>query len=611
MQHRIAGYAGTWAPSGEGARRDWLRREAMEPTPASDGPAEPAADFQSACVGPLAFQEGGIRVVVRGRPTVRAINTTFGGSTDPLRAIVATYRTAGERFVEAIEGAFAIALIDARRRRVILAVDRLGMERMTYATPEGGLVFSDSATAVARFPGVSAGIRAQSVFDYLFAHMVPAPNTIFEGVRKLPAASRLVYEDGKARVETWWRPRFVEGRSPDSFTDLRDELHTNLEAAVSACRPDAATGAFLSGGLDSSTVAGMLGRVRGETADTYSIGFGVDAYDELEFARTTVEHFGCRSHEYHVSPADIVSTFDRIAAAYDEPFGNSSAIPTYFCARLAHESGTGHLLAGDGGDEIFGGNERYARHQVFDAWYRIPAVVRRALIEPAAKMISASSSITPLRKIRSYVDQAKIPLPERLESWNFIYRSPLGDMLEPDFQKCIDPRGPFKRMQEVYESAPCQSVLNRMLYYDWFYTLADNDLRKVGTMCELAGVKVSYPMLDTRVVELSARVPPQLKMKRLELRTFYKRAMRGFLPDKVIAKKKHGFGLPFGVWLKTDPPLANLIRGHLEDLKRRGIVRASFIDDLLVQHRDGHPSYFGYPIWALAMLEAWFKAHVD
>jgi asparagine synthase (glutamine-hydrolysing) len=611
MQQRIAGYAGTWAASAEGARRDWLRQAAAEPPSAVYLPAPQASDFKTGSEGPLTFQDGPIRVIIRGRFTVRAINTTFGGNTDPLRAIVATYRTAGERFVEAIEGAFAIALIDARRRRVILAVDRLGMERMTYATPEGGLVFSDSATAVARFPGVSAGIRAQSVFDYLFAHMVPAPDTIFEGIRKLPAASRLVYEDGKARVETWWRPQFIEGRSQDSFADLRDELHTNLEAAVSACRPDAATGAFLSGGLDSSTVAGMLGKVSGDTADTYSIGFGVDAYDELEFARTTVEHFRCRSHEYDVSPADIVATFDRIAAAYDEPFGNSSAIPTYFCARLARENGTEHLLAGDGGDEIFGGNERYARHKVFEAWYRIPQAVRRAIIEPLAKAISPTSSIAPLRKIRSYVDQAKIPLPERLESWNFVYRNPFEQMFDPEFLKRIDPRGPFRRMQEVYDSAPCESLLNRMLYYDWFYTLADNDLRKVGTMCELAGVAVSYPMLDTRVVELSARVPPQMKMKGLELRTFYKRAMRGYLPDKVIAKKKHGFGLPFGVWLKTDRPLAALIRGHLEDLKRRGIVQAIFIDELLIQHRDGHPSYFGYPIWALAMLEAWFKAHVD
>jgi asparagine synthase (glutamine-hydrolysing) len=305
----------------------------------------------------------------------------------------------------------------------------------------------------------------------------------------------------------------------------------------------------------------------------------------------------------------VVSAFPQIAAAYDEPFGNSSAVPSYFCARLAREHGITHLLAGDGGDEIFGGNERYARQKVFEAYHSVPHGIRRSLIEPLSRWIDPESRITPLRKLRSYVDQARIPMPERLETWNFMYRASLDDMLEPQFRAVIDARAPFRRMSETYGRAQCRSLVNKMLFFDWQYTLADNDLRKVGTMCRLAGVRVSYPMLHQQLIDVSLRVPPALKVQGLNLRVLYKQAMSGFLPDEIINKTKHGFGLPFGHWLKTHAPLADLIYSYLDGLKQRRMIRAEFLDRLIQEHRSGHPSYFGYAIWDLAMLEAWFQAH--
>jgi asparagine synthase (glutamine-hydrolysing) len=162
-------------------------------------------------------------------------------------------------------------------------------------------------------------------------------------------------------------------------------------------------------------------------------------------------------------------------------------------------------------------------------------------------------------------------------------------------------------MEEVYSSAPAISTLNKMLYYDWYFTLADSDLRKVQTMSALAGVQIRYPMLDWRVVELANRVHPRQKMSGLQLRSFYKRAMRGFLPDAILNKTKHGFGLPFGDWLKTDKRLADLIYSHLNDLKARRIVRSEFLDKLITDQRSGHTMYYGYVIWDLAILEAWLK----
>ncbi len=207
-------------------------------------------------------------------------------------------------------------------------------------------------------------------------------------MRKLRPGTAAWFENGAERIERFWEAPFAERGGP-SFERLRERLFDTLGEAVRACQPDAETGAFLSGGLDSSTVAGMLGQVSGRPPRTFSIGFGVDEYNELEYARVASRAFHAIAAEYHVTPEDIVDAFPRIAAAYDEPFGNSSAVPTYFCARLAREHGVSHLLAGDGGDEIFGGNERYARQRVFEVYQALPPGMRAHLIEPLVHLIPA------------------------------------------------------------------------------------------------------------------------------------------------------------------------------------------------------------------------------
>jgi len=266
------------------------------------------------------------------------------------------------------------------------------------------------------------------------------------------------------------------------------------------------------------------------------------------------------------------------------------------------------LLAGDGGDEIFGGNERYARQQVFDFYYNVPGILRSGLLQPASKVLAVGRGFKPFGKFVSYVEQARIPLPERLESWNFVYREG-NRMLEPQFAASVDPRAPFRLMHDVYTAAPSKSTLHKMLYYDWQYTLSDSDLRKVNTMCELAGVRVSYPMLDARVIDLANRVTPAQKMERLALRSFFKKAMRGFLPAEILDKSKHGFGLPFGLWLQQSPRLAQQIDSNLAGLRSRGIVRPDFIDRLRSLHGEEDARYYGVLVFTLSMLEQWFAEH--
>jgi len=531
-----------------------------------------------------------------------------GGAPATAAGILEAFGRSGRSVLQSLQGRYSLAIADESTGELLLAIDPMGIGRLAYAVVGNAIVFSTSAEAVARFPAVSAGLARQAIFDYLFHHFVPAPATVFQGVRKLPPATHLIASRGDVRVERYWTPGFRTDKV-ESPSTLQTGLHEALREAVRDCGPDASTGAFLSGGLDSSTVAGVLSEVLPAPAKTFSIGFGYPDYDELAYARIANARFGCAGHEYVIRGADIAETFHRIAQAYDEPFGNSSALPAYHCALMAREAGMNHLLAGDGGDELFAGNSRYADQRIFE-WYQLaPSWLRKRVLEPALARWPQADPIWLVRKARGYVEKANISMPARLETWNFIFGLGPSRVLEPDFLASIDLRGPFARMQEVWDSTPSESTLQHMLYYDWQYTLADNDLRKVEVMCEMAGVRVSYPMLHPAVVDLSMRVAPGQMMPGRKLRHFYKQAMRDFLPDEILEKKKHGFGLPFGLWLQESAELRELVFSSLGDLRARKVIRADFLDHLLDLHGKEDARYYGVFIWVLAMLEQWFQEH--
>jgi asparagine synthase (glutamine-hydrolysing) len=503
-----------------------------------------------------------------------------------------------------VRGRFAVVLLLPQQRRAYMATDRFGTWPVCYAQSAANLHFADRADTV---PLPGRGLSPQALFDYLYFHCIPAPQTVFDGVARLPAGHAAMWADGRMTVSPYAPAQFDEDRRPDLAESKRRFIDI-VRASVRREAGPGRVGAFLSGGTDSSTVAGMLGQVLGQPADTYSIGFDAGGYDEMAYARIASRHFGTHHHEYYVTPDDLLAGIPKVAAHYDQPFGNSSAVPAWICARRAHDDGIHKLLAGDGGDELFGGNTRYAKQRVFGAYDTVPRALRSAVLEPLLGM-PGMNCVPLVKKGVSYVEQARVPMPDRMQMYNLLWRLGPGVVLEPGFLSRIDLQAPLLAQREVWGTARAGSLLNRMLAFDWKYTLADNDLPKVIGTAALAGVEVGFPLLSDELVDFSLGLPPEWKLKGMTLRWFFKAALRGFLPDEIIAKKKHGFGLPFGVWACSHGPLQALTADALRSLSTRGVVRADFIATLLDEHLPEHPGYYGEMVWILMTLEFWLREH--
>lgn len=502
-----------------------------------------------------------------------------------------------------IGGGFAIAQ-PAPGNRMLLAVDRFGIETLCFRVQGGQLRVAARADELA---SPDDDLDLQAIFDYLYFHVIPSPRTVFEGVHRLPAGHMAVWDGQQLLVRPYWVPHFREPARAD-FGALRQEFLDLLTASVSDQLDGSKAACFLSGGTDSSTVAGMIGKVRGEAADCYSIGFQAQGYDEMAYARLAARHFGARHHEYYVTPDDLVNHIPRLAAHHDQPFGNSSALPAYCCAEFARADGVTRLLAGDGGDELFGGNSRYSTQRIFGWYQHLPDFLRRSVLEPTFER-SFIGSLPLLRKGRSYIEQAKVPMPDRLQMYNILRRIGYERVLGPRLWSQVDGQAPLALQRQVWQQVHGASELNQTLAYDWRFTLAENDLPKVRGGTQLAGVSAAYPFLDQRLLEFSLRLPTHYKLRGLKLRWFFKEALRSFLPNEIITKRKHGFGLPFGTWALSHAPLRALATDSLHSLAQRGLVRADFVKPLLEDLLPQHPGYYGEMVWILMMLEQWLRHH--
>lgn len=565
--------------------------------------------FTLATTGTSHSLPNGGAVIIAGRPYFRDNKLSTIARIDGFAAAVASgYEKYAHSIFTHIYGAFCCAIVDTNANRVLVGIDRLGQHSLYYLASESTLSFGSSAGSVLACDEDESVLLNQGIYNYLYFHMVPSSGTVYRELKKLPAAHYLDYRNGTCQPVNYWQPAFSESTKNQSFESLSRQLKDKLRTSVDNCLADAGkVGSFLSGGLDSSTVTGLLAEASKHQATAYSIGFSAKGYDEMAYARITARHFDVELNEYYVTPQDVVDALPMIATSYDEPFGNSSALPAYFCAKMAAENGVDTLLAGDGGDEIFGGNERYIKQRVFEHYFRVPGPLRENLIEPLIKMMPSGLPLA--SKAASYIAQANTPLPDRLQSYNFLHRHAASGIFSDAFLAEVNVALPLELLRSIYHRPHQASDLNRMLYLDWQITLADNDLRKVSHMCALAGVDVAYPLLDDTLVEFSCLVPSVWKIKGTNLRHFFKHALSDWLPQETIKKSKQGFGLPFGVWMQTYQPLREMAYDNLLNLKKRGFIRPEFIDKAMKMHQSEHAAYYGELVWIFTVFELWMDGH--
>ncbi|MEC5161286.1 MULTISPECIES: asparagine synthetase B family protein [unclassified Janthinobacterium] len=623
----MSGLCGWLAPHGQpnqGAVGDGARAEASAALLAAM--AAPLARFDASAVTSVlggagaaavaagvdsshVFHKDGLLIALWGRPTLSQAGALDGAARVPALAarLAQLWRNYGPNACASLAGPFALCILDELSGEALLAVDRSGTHSLYYqSSSRQGLLFASSADALIAHPAAGSGLDPQALYNYLYFHTVPGPGTIYAGQQRLLPGEYLHYRAGRLSRGAYWTMAYQEAQA-QPFKSLKAEFLGTLRRSVEESVGPNGTGAFLSGGTDSSTLACVLGQVSGRAARTYSIGFDAPGYDEMAYARLAASHFGTEHHELYVTADDVVKAVPRIAAVFDQPFGNASAVAAFYCAEMARADGVTRLLGGDGGDELFGGNERYARQAQFARYERVPALLRQVVLEPLLFKLASGQQQKLLCKARSYIEQATLPLPARLESYNLLQRYGHHKVLDDEFLLNIDPGAPMGSLNEAYWLTDGNSQINQMMALDLKFTLADNDLPKVVKACELAGVEVAFPFLNDAMVAFSARLAPQQKLNGTRLRYFFKQALRDILPRAIIRKEKHGFGLPFGLWLQSHQGLRQLAFDSLSDLKGRGIVRASFIDELQTRHLAEHPAYHGTMVWVLMMLEQWFK----
>ena len=523
--------------------------------------------------------------------------------------IVELYGLYGLSFVEKLEGSFSVALWDAGQQQLALAIDRLGLETLFWTRDRGRLLFGSRLSAVVAGKA-QVDINPAALVQFLLHAVVPAPLTIYNDVDRLEPGTMLLFTRGEIVKRKYWDLNYQES-ADESTAYWAEQLRAKMREAVHShwndCEPER-TGAYLSGGTDSTSILAFSSELQ-SPVNTFSIYFENPRYDEIGFARTAAEGFHANHHEKCLQAGDAAEAIPKIVDYFDEPFANSSAIGAYYCARMARENGVETLLAGDGGDELFAGNERYASDKRFALYHSLPGFLRNRLLKPLAHLLPSEGFLSlPAR----YIRRAELPNPQRMFSYSFFLSQVAEQVFDRDLLKQVPAASWLNIPDSHFHAAPqASSELNRLLYLDVKMTLADNDVRKVRGTAEMAGVKVRFPFMDRNLAEFSGRIPSRLKLKGFEKRFLFKEAMKGILPSSILHKKKHGFGVPVGYWALSDPEMRS-IAAVLDEpqTRQRGYFQPDFLAH--IKHMNAsYPAYYGEVMWVLIMLELWHRRHFD
>lgn len=564
---------------------------------------------------PMPNEDGQVQVVFNGeiynhatlRRDLEAAGHRFRTRSDT-EAIVHAWEEWGPRCVERFNGMFALAVWDARQRRLFLARDRLGIKPLYVWDGPDGVVFGSELKAVVAAPWVPLEWDLEAVDDFMTYEYVPAPRSIVKGVKKLPAGTSLLFDEAASgapvRPRRYWALEATDGPAP-RLTDAADAVRHHLEASVRRrLMADVPLGAFLSGGVDSSIIVGLMSRETPGRVRTYSLGFEDLSYNELAYAREVAAHFATTHRDEVVTP-DIVSLADRIARFYDEPFADVSAFPTYLLSTLARDEVT-VALSGDGGDELFAGYDHYRA----DRWARRLAWASRTWGWRAADRLLERVPPSPAKK--GGVNRAKrfaegLRRPRDLEHarwfvfWDLVERRSL---YSPAGWAAVGDRDPFQYYRALLAEGGEQGFtgLQRQLYADVRGYLADDILAKVDRASMATSLEVRVPFLDHELVEAVMAIPASWKLRRGETKWILKQAFADLLPRTTLRRGKEGFSIPMKNWLRG--PLEPLLRDVLAParIRDRGWFDAAEVARLVEDHVRGRQNH-AHRLWCLVALE--------
>jgi len=527
-----------------------------------------------------------------------------------VEVIVHLYERYGLDFVTRLTGMFGFAIWDARRRRLVLGRDRLGIKPLYYMKHEGRLVFASEIKALLTIPDIQRELDQGALESYLSLGYSGNTQTLFRQISKLPPASLLVCENGEIMIERYWQPpaEVDLGRSVRQWTE---ELRASMESAVvSEMVSDVPLGAFLSGGIDSSAIVAFMARHSDQPVKTYSIGFKGDAasavYNELPYAKLIANRFKTDHREIIVRP-DVARLLPKLLWHMDEPVADSALVTTYLVSEFARQDVT-VILSGVGGDELFGGYNRYLGDHYARRYQRLPNWIRNAVIAPLVNAMPSDrhgrlSSIA--RYARMFVASNDLPFEERYRSYVEVFGSDSLDRLLKSARK-----GEIDNLDEAFTLTTSDDPLNRLMRVDLMSQMPNDLLMLTDKMTMAASLECRVPLLNHELVELAARIPASLRIADGNLKHLMKGALDGILPNEILNRKKRGFGAPIGAWLKRDlqPMMRRLLSRRL--VEARGLFRWSAIEatiELHLANREDHTDH----ILALLNLEIWAQLYLD
>jgi asparagine synthase (glutamine-hydrolysing) len=561
---------------------------------------------------PISNEDGSVWTVLNGeiynfaelRARLEASGHRFSTRSDT-EVIVHLYEEMGPDFVAELDGMFALALWDRRNERLVLARDRFGKKPLLYADRGGRLSFASEFSGLLVDGGIDTTLDSEALDYYLTFMSVPAPYTIYRGVRKLLPAHRLVRDRDGLRVEPYWRLAFApksrlsEGEAIERFHDLfRSAVKKRLIS-------DVPLGAFLSGGIDSSAVVAVMARTADAPVKAFSIGFAESSYNELPHARRVAQAFGCEHHEFVVEPraVDVLPTLVR---HFGEPFADSSAIPSYYLARLTREHVT-VALNGDGGDELFGGYGWHRANRIAERWQRLPYAARAPLRRVIEQTVPATGDRRRLAaRVRRFLAAAESERPGRYRGWLGIFSDALkAELLDRPLARA----GP-DLIDRAFADVDGLDPVDAILSVDCRFYLPTDLLVKMDIASMANSLEARSPFLDHHLAEFVATLPSTYKVRGRTSKYLLKRALEGVLPAENLSRGKQGFALPISQWLRVD--LKDFVRDHLLSARcaERGLFRPDIVARMVRDHQDGRADY-AHHLWTLLMLELWHREFVD